>query len=595
MPPARSSSTHRHTHVVLAIVALGIVLRAAILLTYERDVDGDEAVVGIMALRIQQDREHFLFWPGRPYNGGAAINAYLAALAFRLLGPSAVALKAPALLWSLGALLAGDVFARRFAGPTSALWTLLLLAFGPAVFCRWGAKCYLGTVATFINLAIAYAFLRSLFGVPSSGGLVWGPAVGRSDSGPRPPKAGTPNCGTPNVSLLLWPFLTGVLCGLGYYNSPFIVPMLFACAVFGVLVRRDFVRRRGFWTGVLGLAVGMAPAIVALARGSTEELAPRVGLEQLGTAIATAAIKVPYFFGQPYRYFGSPPLPVSGLIGFVAAAGGLVAAAAGGARRMGAAAVAAWRGRAQDPPALARAFALLFVAAHAGAFVLSPQDVQYLLPAYPFAALLVAMALSEVRWRALGLAFGIAAVLANVWSALTLTTAGRNGFDKYVDGDVECSRLVAFLEANDLRAVYASSAIAHVLTFTSQRQVVAVSYDAVFAEDVRRVHRAERYAYVFATGSEYDARLRAHLARRRIGCQTAAIGPWTVRYGLEAEVRPEDVSWRTDYLGCFPSRVDLWQSALRLDPWRVAYQCRLLEAQRRAAKPVREPTAEETQ
>ena len=99
----------------------------------------------------------------------------------------------------------------------------------------------------------------------------------------------------------------------------------------------------------------------------------------------------------------------------------------------------------------------------------------------------------------------------------------------------------------------------------------------------RPVDQARRYAYVFCTDSDYDRRLRAHLRLRRIGHSESVVGDWTVRYAFEAEARPRDVDWRTDYLGCFPNRAALWRAALRLEPWRPDYECRLLEAQEQAA------------
>ncbi len=584
--------------VAALIVALGLALRVGVLLTYERDVDGDEAVVGQMALRIQQDGERFLFWPGRPYNGGAAINAYLGALAFRLFGASSIALKAPALLWSLLTLLAGYALAWRFLGAKPALWALALLAFGPPVFCRWGVKCYLGTIATLLNLAIAYALFRSLFGGPLLGGPSsppssppWeggrskppSPAVSFRCDGPTggPPDArGTPNGGR----LLLWPVATGVLIGLAYYVSPFVVPMVVACAVFGVLVCRDFLTRVGFWAGVLGLALGSVPAALALAQGSAAELAPRPGLAELGGALAQAAVRTVYFFGNPNRYFGAPSLSPIALISGIGALAALVAAVGLGLAGMRCAAVRARRGDVSDTAPLVGIFGILFLAAHAGAFVLSPQDVQYWLPAYPFAAVLIAHALSRMPRARLGAAWCAALVAANVWGSVAMTGADRRGFDRYVYGGVQFRSLVEFLKARRIRHVYASSAIAHILTFQSRREIVAVSYDAVFSDDARLVHEAGRYAYVFCTGSDFDTTLHRHLVRQRIGHQARRIGACTVRYAFAVDVRPEAVTWRADALGAFPDRPDLWRSALRLSPWNPAVQYRLLRDEAPARK-----------
>ena len=573
MTPPTSGHKNSDVAFVLLVLALGMALRVAVLLTYERDVDGDEAVVGLMALRIWRDGESFSSWPGRRYNGGAAINAYLAALAFRCCGASSLALKAPALLWTAGALVLGYLLAREFLGLQSARWALLLMALAPATFCRWGVKPYLGTNATLINLAIAYSLFKTLFG-----------AKGRKR--------------------VVWPVLTGAFCGLGLYNSPFVLPMLLACAVLGGWIWRGAFRRPGLWLGILSFAITAAPTLVAMWQGEAAELTPRSGVASLGLAVARAGVKVPHFFGRPYRYFGAPRLPVSGAISAACCLIALGAVIVLGCRRLWRAVTHARQRGGQDVPALAVVFALFFLAAHAGAFVLSPQDVQYLLPAYPFLALAVAAALTfacergrAVAWR-LG-AWGLAAalLLANTYGSLGLTLVKeKNGFDKYVYGGVEYRRLSLFLEAKRIKHVYASSAIAHLLRFESTRRIVAVSYDNVFPDDTRSVDRSKAYAYVFCIGSDYDRLLRSYLRGKGIEFSEGVIGPWIVRYGLQTHVRPGDINWETDCLGCFPSRVDLCEAALRLEPWRAGYWCRLLEIRERSVAPQEsssrdEPTA----
>ena len=552
--PGRKTS---HAVAALAILAAGMGLRVAILLTYERDVDGDEAVVGLMALRIADEGDSYWTWPGRRYNGGAAMNAHLAALSFKCFGASAITFKAPAMLWTFGALLLGYLFARDFMGSATAAWALLFMAVGPATFCRWGVKPYLGTNATLINLAIAYGLLKSLL------------------SSRRETAMG-------------WPLLTGALCGLGLYNSPFVLPMLAMCAVFAVWTWPGCFRRRGFWIGLVAFGLAAAPTLMALATGEAAELTPRCGLASLGRAVARAAVKAPHFFGAPYRYFGAHPLRAWAVISAVCCLLGLVAFVALDGKRVWSAVLSARRDRPQDGPALARAFVLLFVAAHFAAFVLSAQDVQYLLPAYPFLAMAVGAAVasatsraSAIGWRRAGWTVGAVLVIANVWGCVDLSAAEeRMGFDKYVYGSVEFRELAALLKANDVRHVYASYANANILAFESKRGIVTASYDDVFPDDRQAVDRADRYAFVFWSGSDFSDLLSRRLRHGRVGHEEAVIRNWTVRHSLETKVGIQDIDWRqdrTDFLGCFPNRLDLIEAALRLEPWRQDYWCRWLE------------------
>jgi len=89
--------------VVLGIVcAAALILKVVLLLTSQSIADGDEAVVGLMALHVVEDGEHPLFVYGQAYDMGAALLAHLAAGVFLITGPSSLSLKATALLvWVL--------------------------------------------------------------------------------------------------------------------------------------------------------------------------------------------------------------------------------------------------------------------------------------------------------------------------------------------------------------------------------------------------------------------------------------------------------------------------------------------------------------
>jgi hypothetical protein len=74
-----------------AILLAGLALRGWILAGPLGEVEADESVVGLMALHIQQGEQVAFYW-GQPYVG--SLEAYLAAAAFALLGPSNAVLKA---------------------------------------------------------------------------------------------------------------------------------------------------------------------------------------------------------------------------------------------------------------------------------------------------------------------------------------------------------------------------------------------------------------------------------------------------------------------------------------------------------------------
>jgi hypothetical protein len=75
--------------------------RFTILLTSQTHVHSDEAIIGLMGKHILEGRYFPFYMYGQPYNGGAAWEAYLAAIAFALFGVSVISLKSCIVLLSL--------------------------------------------------------------------------------------------------------------------------------------------------------------------------------------------------------------------------------------------------------------------------------------------------------------------------------------------------------------------------------------------------------------------------------------------------------------------------------------------------------------
>src|SRR5262245_59913818 len=99
----------------LLIAAVFLALRYRLALTPElAQPYYDEALTGLMGLAILRGVPQVFFW-GQPYLG--AVDAYLAAAAFQLAGPSALALRMSAVVAALGWAWAVWSLGRRTAGP----------------------------------------------------------------------------------------------------------------------------------------------------------------------------------------------------------------------------------------------------------------------------------------------------------------------------------------------------------------------------------------------------------------------------------------------------------------------------------------------
>ena len=85
---------HERTVVIAVAVAL-VLLRSAAFVLFEANFDSDQALIGLMAKHISEGRAFPLFTYGQDYN--LAIEAWMAAPLFWLVGPSVTMLKLPLL------------------------------------------------------------------------------------------------------------------------------------------------------------------------------------------------------------------------------------------------------------------------------------------------------------------------------------------------------------------------------------------------------------------------------------------------------------------------------------------------------------------
>src|SRR4051794_7956332 len=121
-----------------AALAVGLALRLAVIASPLGEIDGDEAVVGLMARHIAFVGEKPVFYWGQPYLG--SLEAFTAAPLFRIFDSSVVLLKLVPTAYSLGFLVLSAVLARRVFGTAPALATAAYLAVPPSMWAVWSTK-----------------------------------------------------------------------------------------------------------------------------------------------------------------------------------------------------------------------------------------------------------------------------------------------------------------------------------------------------------------------------------------------------------------------------------------------------------------------
>src|SRR5437879_254532 len=143
------------------LLLVGLAARLAVIGSQLGEIDGDEAVVGLMARHIAFLGERPVFYWGQPYLG--SLEAFSAAPLFRLFDSSTLLLKLVPTAYSLGFLALSAILARRLFGPAVGLATAAYLAIPPAMWAVWSTKArggyaellFLGQALLLATLALA--------------------------------------------------------------------------------------------------------------------------------------------------------------------------------------------------------------------------------------------------------------------------------------------------------------------------------------------------------------------------------------------------------------------------------------------------------
>ena len=141
--PGQRLPRRRTFYIGLGVLLLvGLAARLAVIGSQLGEIDGDEAVVGLMARHIAFLGERPVFYWGQPYLG--SLEAFSAAPLFRLFDSSTFLLKLVPSAYSLGFLGLSALLARRLFGSGAALATAAYLAAPPAMWAVWSTKARVG-------------------------------------------------------------------------------------------------------------------------------------------------------------------------------------------------------------------------------------------------------------------------------------------------------------------------------------------------------------------------------------------------------------------------------------------------------------------
>jgi hypothetical protein len=467
-----------------AALAVGLALRLAIIASPLGELDGDEAVVGLMARHIAFVGERPVFYWGQPYLG--TLEAFTAAPLFRVFDSSTSLLKLVPTLYSLAFLALSAVLARRLFGIAVGLATAAYLALPPVMWAVWSSKArggyaellFLGQALLLATLALAEARRRR------------------------------------RRLALLW----GVLAGLAFWTHLLAVVYLLAAAVYLVLGTRGRWRPSELVIAVCGGLLGMTPLIIENLTDGLQTIAallrpPDLAIDPLAQFLRFFRVGIPVLLGlgQPTTseslfdldWLQRPAAHVWVVALTLVLLGAVLLTYVSSVRRL----VACGSDR-QTGPALLLFLALIVppivALSRFGFFVSEPR---YALPLYSAAPLLAGAlwrcrAPDLARWLVV-----LAVIMLNVWSLLSTTLRLWRPEDAPDSTAATRAELVQFLVAGDRHQIYTDYWTAYPVMFETGETVLAYVIAGGFNRylpPADNVQRTPNPAWVFTPGTDSE-------------------------------------------------------------------------------------------
>ena len=511
---SRQVTQVRPAALLVLVLLAGATLRLGLLLGPHREIDADEAVVGLMALQVPRELPPF-FWE-QHYLG--SLEALVAAAFFAIAGPSGPALKAVPALFSLLFVVLTYATARRAFGVGPALLAATYLAIPPSFLAVWSVKAR-GGYAELLALGQLFLLLCQMIADRSS---EW------TDS-----KLGAPSsqlaAGVEPAAAPTWlVLLAGLVGGLALWTHPLAVIYLAAGAVYVA-----FSTRQGGWCRTLGpasvgFAVGLLPAIAynvaeglpSLRFAATGGTGPGGALLNLwGLARYGAPVLAGLAEGTPSKALLDADWPRRPGSSFLAMGVLLLLAAfvVWYHRRSLAAIVR------RDPcPGRRAAAPFLLLLLLIPAFVAVSRfaelwaEPRYALPAYGAVPLFTVLAW-RLRERSRVLFAALVAGVLAVNAASLATGDPRLSLPVSAGASTEANRseLIDYLLARDLTRIYTDYWIAYPLAFESREQILPAVRSGGFDRRHAYAHEvsvAREPAFVFPTDAPGDLQFRRDLA-----------------------------------------------------------------------------------
>jgi hypothetical protein len=514
--PAPATPDRRPALATAAAALTGLVIRAAFLLTPGGGMDADEAVTGIMARRMAQGEDIYIFFLGQNYN--SSLEQFPQALLFALgLPANPFTLRIPQLLMSVMACALMYLVGRRvLPSAWHAVLAATLFAFGPYFLIWKGARSF-GSYDAALLLSLATVLLVLRFDEQE----------GRRDR-------------------LLHAFGVGVGVGLTYYASPSGYYLVLPAALWFFASARHHLSMLAAAAG--GVVTGLIPVLywtVSTRHFPTPDpgTLPSTAAERFGNLFDEIGRQ---FIGVAYLY-GVPGWPVTlGRITLWALT--LAAVVAIGFRWRGVLALLTAREADRQPFDMVLLAIPVMVAAYVASkysfFITEPR---YLFTAYPILILgLVRLVPTRTPLR-----YAMAAAVLLFVAVPSLTLLVSRADDVPGERDADLAHVVDVLDGEGSTFVYASYWTAMPLEFEADERLTVgtMAMPERLPDERRAVDAATDPVWVGSRGVNTDdiTPMRAALDDAGVRYRERTFGDVTVFDRFSRDIRPWDVGLSLPY------------------------------------------------
>lgn len=522
-----SSVSRLHGGLWLALLA-GAALKAVLLLTGSVTFDADEAVVALMARHITQGARPIFFY-GQNYMG--ALDAYLIALAFGVLGESVLVVRLVQTALFLGVVGTSYAVCLRLSQDRRAATAAALLVAVPPVLVGLYTTATLGDYVEILLLGNVLLLVGWRMAEEPGGGPFW-----------------------------LWA-AWGFLAGLGWWAMALVVVTAVPVGAYVVWMHR----RQPPWSrvalAVMGALIGAGPWLLATLRQGPGDTVGDLAGVWINPDLVDGLLSNGWqrllnllAFNLPALMGLRPPWSVE----WIALPLGVPLA--------GLYLLALWTALRRSEPAPARARRLTLVGGWGlllVLFVLSPfgrdPTGRYLLPLYPLLAVLLADWLADWRVSAWAVAGVMALVLAyNLWGTLRAVRDNPPGLSTQFDPisvvpEDHDEELLAFLDEIAVHSAYTNYWVTFRFAFLTGEQVdfaprLPYKADMSYTWDDNRipaytqaVDASPEVVYITTNHRVLDGELARRFDALGVGYRERQIGPYHIFYNLTRPVRPGEV------------------------------------------------------